>query len=310
MRGTSLLFSAACVAYLFNHFARPALLHGWITTWNNTAQFGVFLVIAALVDALRRRVMRESYERRLAVDQLRHADRLNTIGMLAAGIAHELGTSLNIVLGQAQLIESGRAIGEDAKVSARSIISRSERMSAIIRQLLDFGRRSGKGRRRAKLIDLAADTANLLGKMARDHKVRIEVVPTEADTTVFVNVSEIEQVVSNLVVNAIQSMPRGGRVVVSGGLEDHPTLSKDISCTWLSIEDEGEGIVSEHIEHIFDPFFTTKPVGEGTGLGLSVAYGIVADHGGWFTVNSKPGKGSRFAIHFPTQPLSGDSSRR
>jgi signal transduction histidine kinase len=128
----------------------------------------------------------------------------------------------------------------------------------------------------------------------------------EPDPMVEVDASLIEQALTNLVVNAIQAMPTGGTVSVGLGA-DVITPPADIDgalaeYAYVCVEDQGVGMTPEHTAHVFEPFFTTKDVGEGTGLGLSVAYGIVRDHGGWIAAVSEPNKGSRFSIYLPLTP--------
>ncbi len=248
-----------------------------------------------------------------ALEQLRHADRLSTVGKLASGVAHELGTPLNVVSGRAQLIvESldGDAVatkGAGTEIEcvghAQIIIEQTRRMSSIIRQLLDFARQHGTHKDRCDLHRLASQTVTMLATLAEKHKVVIVLSPTNSQIFVAVDASQIQQVLTNVLVNSIQSMPTGGTITLS--IADStavPPPEIDETATQrvaISICDEGSGISDDVLPHIFEPFFTTKPVGEATGLGLSVAYGIVRDHNGFITVNSNRNRGTCFAIHLP-----------
>jgi signal transduction histidine kinase len=276
----------------------------------------------------------------VAIEQLRHADRLSTVGKLASGIAHELGTPLNVVSGRAQLIAesvqatAGDRLGQaailDVTDNVRIIVEQTRRMSAIIRQLLDFARRRGVQKASYDLRQLVAQTVSMLQPLAEKRGVTLAIEATTTPASAQVDASQIQQVLTNVVVNAIQSMPKGGMVTIAlrpsstqpppgaeitqgesrgepagfaggepsreglGTLSGFPCQQFEIAVT-----DQGDGIAAEVLPHVFEPFFTTKAVGEATGLGLSVAYGIVQEHGGFITVESELGRGSRFAIHLP-----------
>jgi signal transduction histidine kinase len=237
------------------------------------------------------------------------------VGKLASGIAHELGTPLNVVSGRAQLIQesvpasSGDKIGAaellEVADHARIIVEQSRRMSAIIRQLLDFARRRGVRKAAYDLRQLVAQTVSMLQNLAGKRGVALVVEPDPATAPAFaqVDASQMQQVLTNVVVNAIQSMPTGGTVTLSLRPSSAQAPQGEECAAgerWeIAVKDEGEGIGPEVLPRVFEPFFTTKAVGEATGLGLSVAYGIVQEHGGFITAESEPGKGSRFAIHLP-----------
>jgi signal transduction histidine kinase len=243
-------------------------------------------------------------ERRLAAgEQLRHADRLTTVGKLASGVAHELGTPLNVVSGRAKMIVRGQAVGPAVAESAQTIVEQSERMTQIIKQLLGFARRRQPQQKQESLRAIALRTLALLRHMAEKAGITFAPLDSAPDPVVEVDGSMIEQALTNLVVNAIQAMPTGGTISVRLGA-DVITPPADIEgpvaeYAYVCVEDQGVGMTSEQMTHAFEPFFTTKDVGEGTGLGLSVAYGIVRDHGGWIGVASEIGKGSRFSIYLP-----------
>jgi two-component system, NtrC family, sensor kinase len=255
------------------------------------------------LDETSRELASESTARMSAVDQLRHAERLTTVGKLASGLAHELGTPLNVIAGRAQMIAAGELEGQEATESARIIHEQTQRMTSIIRQLLDFARRGKPGTSaRADLRALAARTAGMLGAMARKAGVDLELAPGDA-VEAMVDEAQIQQVVSNLVVNAIHASTRGGRVTVALA-SGEATPPADVggarrSMASIAVRDEGSGMAPEVAARVFEPFFTTKDVGEGTGLGLSVAHGIVHDNGGWITVDSAVGRGSVFTVYLP-----------
>jgi signal transduction histidine kinase len=250
-------------------------------------------------------VREESAARIAAMEQLRHADRLKTVGRLASGVAHELGTPLGVVSGRAGLIASGKLSADEVTSSAKVIQSESERMTSIIRHLLDFARRSAPQRTSVRLSSVIEQTVDLLEALAQKNRVEIEFTPPEVPCISLVDAGQLQQVLTNLIVNAIQAMPDGGRVRVrlwptqARPPGDANAATGDYAL--IRIEDNGVGIDEETLPHLFEPFFTTKGVGEGTGLGLSIAYGIVQEHDGWIDVASTPGKGSCFALYLPQE---------
>ncbi len=252
------------------------------------------------------RVKEETKARIKAMDQLRHSDRLRTVGRLAAGVAHELGTPLNVVSGRAGLIASGKLSDDDIAGSAATIKAEADRMTAIIRKLLDFARRNTPQRSPADLNCVARETVDLLSALARKRQVEIVVHTDDEPLVSSVDVGQIQQVLTNLIMNAVAAMPEGGRIDVklncvrATSPDDAEAGEADFVC--LAVRDEGTGIAPEHVDQIFEPFFTTKDVGEGTGLGLSIAYGIVQEHGGWIDVASETGQGTCFYVHLPQEP--------
>jgi signal transduction histidine kinase len=248
------------------------------------------------------RVDDETKARIAALEQLRHADRLMTVGKLASGVAHELGTPLNVISGRAGMIVAGETSEKETASYARVIVDAADRMTRIIRQLLEFARRRGPQKSAQTLAPVVARTLELLQPLAAKKRVALS-LKSETISPLEVDVNQIEQVVTNLVINAIQSMSRAGQVLVDLS-ERRVRPPADIQgregrYVCVRVADEGEGIAKENIQHVFEPFFTTKDVGEGTGLGLSVAYGIVREHGGWIAVESELGKGSQFDVYLP-----------
>jgi two-component system, NtrC family, sensor kinase len=245
----------------------------------------------------------EAEARVRTLEQLRHADRLMTVGKLAAGLAHELGTPLNVITGRSQIICDARpGDGELIPSSARVIADQAARMTDILRQLLDFARRRPAQKTPTRLRGLVQQSVDLLQAMARKRGVSLE-LSAGAEPTVAADPAQLQQALANLIVNAVDAMPLGGPVTVSVAHElaraPADAGSAEIECARIDVADTGEGIRPEALPHIFEPFFTTKEVGEGTGLGLSVTYGIVQEHKGWIEVQSVPGRGSRFSIFLP-----------
>jgi len=267
--------------------------------------YGMFVAVTVLLDALRRHVERERHQRRAAVEQLRHAERLNVIGTLAAGVAHELGTPLNVISGTAELLGERPLAPDRVRKHADLILRQTEKITAIIRHLLDFGRRGGTPAADLDLDEAVRRSVELLAAMARKRSIDVRFEPAGTSQRVRASSRELEQVVSNLMLNGIQAMPRGGTLRVATATEQRGDAVYGV----ISVSDEGDGIAEEHLPYIFDPFFTTKGVGEGTGLGLSVTYGIVNDWGGRIEVTSRPGHGATFVVRIPAYAASAARGR-
>ena len=253
---------------------------------------GMFVAFVWLLANLRMHIERERNRLRGAIEQLRHAERLNVLGTLAAGVAHELGTPLNVISGAAEMLDEDDPSRAKTRELSRVILAQTEKITVIIRRLLEFGRRGHGGKPIVPLDRSVVAAVELLEAIARKRGSTIELAVGEGERNVRANPQEIEQVVSNLILNGIQAMPHGGRVTVGTHCDDraHGTIV---------VQDEGSGILAADLPHIFDPFFTTKDVGEGTGLGLSVSYGIVSDLGGTIDVATQVGRGTRFTVKIP-----------
>ncbi|MGE0709647.1 MAG: sensor histidine kinase [Planctomycetota bacterium] len=252
----------------------------------------------------------ETEHRREVQAQLRHAERLATIGKLASGLAHELGTPLSVVLGRSLEIAEDERCPPALAQPARIVVSQAERMSGIIGQLLDYARRGKPRNEPVRVGDLVHEVVGLLGALARRQGVTVEVLPSGErpgqeppleETTVQGDPEQLRQALTNLAVNAIQASPRGGRVTLSVRHEER----REPLGAWevISVEDEGVGIAPEDLPRVFEPFFTTKNAGEGTGLGLAVSHEIATDHGGWIEVESEPGRGTTFRLYVAGEAL-------
>jgi signal transduction histidine kinase len=250
------------------------------------------------------RVEEETRRRLDTSEHLRHADRLTTVGKLASGVAHELGTPLNVISGRAKMIVRRQVEGPEILESARAIVEQADRMTNIIKQLLGFARRREPHRTMESLRGIVNRTFSLLAPMAQKANVTFHPVEIDPEPFAEIDVAQIEQALTNLVVNAIQAMPQGGVLTIRSS-EDVVSPPAGVSAAAgayasIHVEDTGVGMTTEQLRHAFEPFFTTKEVGNGTGLGLSVAHGIVRDHGGWVAASSAVGKGSRFSIYLPS----------
>lgn len=246
----------------------------------------------------------ESNSRVRAEQQLRHADRLKTVGRLAAGIAHEMGTPLNVISGRAGLIATGKLSDNEIRESAATIKAQADRITRIIRSLLDFARRDQPNRALGDVKSIVEVAVELLRTFAEKKNVAIQVGCQPGSFYALVDAGQLQQVFANLIMNAVQSIDDSGtidiqlsheRAVPPDGVE-----SNHGDYVRIDVQDTGSGIAPEDQENIFEPFFTTKEVGVGTGLGLSISHGIIRDHEGWITVDSEPRVGSCFSVFIPS----------
>lgn len=223
--------------------------------------------------------------------QLLHADRLATIGQLASGVAHELNEPLGNILGFAQLAEKYPALPEPTRHDIKKIEKASLHAREIVRKLLIFSRQMPTRKEKANLNSLIKEGLYFLESRCTKEGVELDYSFAQNLPDITIDPSQLRQVVINLVVNAIQAMPEGGKL--------HIKTQASGDYISIIIEDTGTGMSQEVIKQIFLPFFTTKDVGEGTGLGLSVVHGIVSSHGGSVKVDSTVGIGSTFEIQLP-----------
>jgi two-component system NtrC family sensor kinase len=249
-------------------------------------------------------IREERRARTEVLEQLRHSDRLSTIGRIASSIAHELGTPLNVVSGRAMMIAEDERVTGDAKENAGIIAQQAEQMTRNIRQLLDYARGQGVRRERTDLRPLVDKALRLMEPLAESQGVRLVHAGGRA-VEASVDSGKTMQVLTNLIMNGIQAMPEGGTLEVRARAEevDRPGDIHASAGPYVRIDvtDQGVGIAAQDLEQIFEPFFTTKRSGQGTGLGLSVCHGIVREHGGWLAVVSEPGSGSCFSVYLPRE---------
>ena len=228
-------------------------------------------------------------------DQLRHADRLATIGQLTAGVAHELNEPLGNILGFAQLARKCPALPRQADQDIEKIQTASLNAREVIRKMLTFTRPMPPQKKRVSLNQVIEEGLYFFESRCAKEGVQILRSLSPDLPQVLADPVQLNQVLVNLVINALQAMPRGGTLSIQTvSAEDHLSLI---------IEDTGIGMSEEIIKNIFTPFFTTKEVGQGTGLGLPVVHGIITSHGGSIEVESKVGCGTRFEIRLPIESL-------
>jgi two-component system NtrC family sensor kinase len=228
--------------------------------------------------------------------QLVQSEKLAAVGQLTAGIVHDVKNPLAVIKGMAE--ELGEESGLDVFVidGLKTIRESANKASTIVTDLLKFARQSTPQLEQRDVRQTIESSARLTEYLTRKGKVEVDVeIPAETVLLTF-DAQQIEQVLINLITNAIQAMPDGGNLKIS--------LMTEESQVSISVKDNGVGIREHDMGRIFDPFFTTKPEGEGTGLGLSVSYGIVSRHGGTIDVQSQIGRGTTFTIVLPRQPAS------
>lgn len=260
--------------------------------------------------------------------RLRHSEKLATIGQLAAGIAHEVGTPLNVIGGRARQLEKKAVDPVDVAKNAGIIATQTQRITKIIQQLLDFARRPSSTRTQVDLHNVARDCLDFLEHQLATSRVEAKVNPFTIDATrtegsaatllppsapvVQGDADQLQQVCLNLCVNAIQAMPHGGALELSTRalVRRRPGLDAAEPGRYVVLEvaDTGVGIPAEDRERIFEPFYSTKQPDEsnkigGTGLGLAVSVGIVKDHDGWIEIDNRASGGTVFRVFLPASEL-------
>lgn len=244
---------------------------------------------------------RAERDRLILTEQLHHADRLATIGQLAAGVAHELNEPLAAILGLAQLSRKAADLPGPIARDLEKIVKATLHAREVIRNLLLFARHVPPEKTTIRLNDLVEDALAFLEPRRAHSGIELVRALEEDLPEVTADPAQIRQVLVNLLVNAVQAMPRGGKLEVRTGSET--------DSVFVVIADSGMGMTADVRQKLFTPFFTTKDVGEGTGLGLAVASGIVNSHGGTIRVESEINRGSRFEVRLPRTPrLSTDGS--
>ena len=253
---------------------------------------------------------RDITDQKRAEEQLLHAQKMEAIGTLAGGIAHDFNNLLQIIQGYAQLLLDNKEHSL-FRVELESILRAALKGSELTRQLLTFGR---KVERHQKPVDINGVVGKAKRLLSRTIPKTIEIQLILADDVSLISADpgQIEQVMINLVINARDAMPEGGKISIK--TENVMLDEKEVTARLLtspgryvrlSISDTGQGIEKEILDHIFEPFFTTKTVGQGTGLGLSMVYGIIKDHNGAIQCYSAPGAGTTFKVYFPAVASNG-----
>ena len=249
--------------------------------------------------------IRDITERRLLEEQLRQSQKLEAIGRLASGVAHDFNNILMSIMGSADLLLMAAATTNPARAEAAEIKQSVQRGAGLTRQLLAFSRRQPTSPRLIALGDVIGGMDTMLRRLIGP-EIDFELVRPPTPSMVVADPAQIEQVVLNLVINARDAMPDGGRLTVrvdelelDDAAPSRTSRARAGSYARLSVTDTGTGIDEATRARLFEPFFTTKEQGKGTGLGLSIVYGIVKQSGGYITVHSERGKGATFLIYLP-----------
>jgi PAS domain S-box-containing protein len=235
-------------------------------------------------------------------EQLQHAEKMASVGLLAAGVAHEVNTPLAGISSYTQLLRGQLDPGDPRQQVLEKIERQSYRAAKIINGLLNFSRSSGTEFDRVDVNKALLDVMSLVEHQLEGSRIRVRRELASGLPPIRGNENRIQQVFFNLILNARDAMPSGGWLT----LHTHA----DADTVVVEVGDTGHGIRRENIKRIYDPFFTTKGIGEGTGLGLSVSYGIVQEHGGAIFVESTPGQGTTFRVAFPAPVLSETALQR
>ena len=248
---------------------------------------------------------RDVTERKSLERQLLQAQKMEAVGRLAGGVAHDFNTALTAILGYAGLLLGGLPTLSPLRPDLEEIRKAAERAAGLTRQLLAFSRKQPLAMRVLDLNELVADLGRLLRRLLGED---IDVV-TNLDPTlgaVRADAAQLEQVVVNLAVNARDAMPEGGRLMIetrNAELDDSYAREhvpvRPGRYVMLAVSDTGTGMSAETMSHMFEPFFTTKEAGKGTGLGLATVYGIVKQSGGYVWCSSEPGHGTTFKVYLP-----------
>jgi PAS domain S-box-containing protein len=252
----------------------------------------------------------EDITERLALEaQLRQSQKMESVGQLAAGVAHDINNILTIIQGHAGLLLNAAPPETDSAKSLKQISAASERAASFIRHLLMFSRKQVF---QTKILDLNAVLRNLeymLPRMLGEH-ITLETCYRSDLPSISADTGMIEQIVMNLVVNSHDAMPKGGKLLIETSAVEidpahvrHNPEARAGRFICLTVADTGCGMERKVLQRIFEPFFTTKEIGKGTGLGLSTVYGIVKQHQGWVEVESEVGVGSTFKIYLPVAPV-------
>ena len=249
--------------------------------------------------------IRDVTDRKKLEEHLRQSTKLESLGTLAGGVAHDFNNILTGILGYSDMLLTDGAVGADATADLRSVRSLAERAAGLTRQLLMFSRQQAMERVSLDVNGLVEDLARMLRRIiGEDMEAKLDLASDlEA---VRADPSHVEQILMNLAVNARDAMPRGGTLTIETAnveldeayAETHPDVVPG-RYVMVSVSDTGSGMDAATIARAFEPFFTTKEVGQGTGLGLAMVYGIVRQHEGGIELESEPGRGTTFRIYLP-----------
>ncbi len=224
-------------------------------------------------------------------EQLTQTEKLTSLGLLAAGVAHEVNTPLAVISNYIQMLAKQMPEGDPRHTIIDKIVKQTFRASEIVNNLLNFSRTGPGELADVDLNRVVEETLSLVAHPLKASQIQVVKQLTEGIPPVRGSANKLQQVFLNLFLNARDAMPSGGMLEVRSAAHN--------GSVEVEVADTGNGITREHIHKIFDPFFTTKTSGRGTGLGLSVSYGIIKEHAGKIDVRSTPGRGTSFHVEFP-----------
>jgi signal transduction histidine kinase/CheY-like chemotaxis protein/HAMP domain-containing protein len=259
----------------------------------------------------------EDITERLSLEaQLLQSQKMESVGQLAAGVAHDFNNMLTIIQGHSGMLMAKPNLPPEMFDSAQAVYFASERAASLTRQLLMFSRKNVIQRKELDLRDVVSNMIKLLKRLLGE-TVTLEFNRPDELPAVLADAGMLEQIIMNLAVNARDAMPRGGTLTINLSPTEVTPVFKQMhpearvgSFVCLRVSDTGMGMDESIISHIFEPFFTTKEVGKGTGLGLATVYGIVKQHDGWIEVTSEIGKGSVFHVFFPATNTPAETTKR
>jgi PAS domain S-box-containing protein len=295
------------LAWMAQQSAHPALLE--TVHRDKTGRFINVEVNAAAVELEGKRAsycsVRDITERKRLSQQLIQSQKMESVGLLAGGVAHDFNNILAVILGRGELLLEDTPVDSPSCEDVTEIIRSAERARDLTRQLLAFSRKQVLEVKTVNLDDVVRDMQKMVRRLLGEH-IQVEVITSSDGHCVNADISQLEQVIMNLCVNARDAMPNGGTISMKtktvvldeNDLQSHPGIQPG-PYVMLSVSDSGIGMDEETRRHIFDPFFTTKEKGVGTGLGLAMVYGIVKQHGGGIWVYSEVECGTTFKIYLP-----------
>lgn len=251
---------------------------------------------------LYRAIQTELDERKRLESHLRHAQRMEAVGMLAGGVAHDFNNVLTVIIGYAGMMQMKLAENDPLRTGAEKILAAAERAASLTRSLLSFSRKQTLNMQPADLNRIVGSSTILLERlMGARHRLEYRLFPEPLPVTA--DSVQLEQVIINLAINARDAMPDGGTVTIQTGYgnpaSDENHAPAPGAYAFFSVADHGTGMDEATVQKIFEPFFTTKEAGQGTGLGLAIAYNIVQLHGGLISCQSTTDQGTLFTVHLP-----------
>jgi two-component system NtrC family sensor kinase len=242
---------------------------------------------------LEQKVHERTEELRSKENQLIQSDKVASLGKLAAGVAHEINSPLTGVLTYSSLLLKAKKEGDPDREDLEVIVNETNRCKKIVKGLLDYARQTAPQKTLCDANEVLDKSIDLISHQATLQSVRIDRKFKPDLPKIMIDVGQVQQVLINILLNAIEAMPQGGTLTVSTGMDDQMVA--------LRFADTGSGIPEDVLPKIFDPFFTTKEQGRGTGLGLSVSFGIIERHRGKLEVKSKVGEGTTFTVRLPVK---------